>query len=229
MRRIQTFFRLLVTRDWTQLSLVLRTRFLPKFLFSKYDIVFVRLERVRVPGLSLDFIATRSVRPADVPLLQQVKERSDRFRSAFEAGDQGFLSMVGERPAAYMWFEIARIHRSPPNCYEFDLGDDAAWSYGVEVHPDFRMKGALVKMWADAVAALNARGIRRIYAGIPKDNQLSVQSHTRLGFQVLYEYTVTRVLGFDWYRIRTTDGRMRRGFGWFRGRAGQPAMPGIEA
>jgi hypothetical protein len=217
--RLITLLGLVRNRDWTQLSLTLRTQVVPKFLFYRYDIAFVRMERLRIPDISLDHIQTRRVSPVDVALLNQVKSRHDEFKGAFAAGDAGYVAFCAGRPAAYLWFECGGLHRSPPNLYDFDLGQRGLWSYGVEVHPDFRMKGALAKIWADAIADMDRRGFGAVYAGIPRDNELSLKSHMRLGFELLYSYRVWRLFGFGWHTIVRSDGTRRSHFGWHHGHA----------
>lgn len=217
--RLGRLRRLLREGRWDALRAQVERRLLPGWLFYRRRLVFCRLTEIRRPVRDLAFISVREAGPDDEPLLRRVRDHRLGFAHMFERGDVCYLAMAGERPAAFLWIEPGGVHRSPPSRYRFQLGERGCWSYAVEVHPDFRLKGAFGKLWSDAFDLIRARGFETIYTSMPEDeNVVSLRSHTRLGFEVFCRYAVLRLAGATRYRVRWEDGRTERGWGTWSGR-----------
>ncbi|GAB4222063.1 MAG: hypothetical protein Kow0062_17740 [Acidobacteriota bacterium] len=216
--RVQRLARMVRERRWDALRAQLERRLLPNWLFYRRRLVFCRMTDVRRPARDLPFITVREASPDDEPLLRQVRDHREGFSHMFARGDVCYLALAGERPAAFLWIEPGGVHRSAPARYSFALGERGCWSYAVEVHPDFRLKGAFGKLWSDAFDMIRARGFDAIYTSMPEDeNLVSLRSHTRLGFEVLCRFAMLRVLGVTRYRVRWEDGRTERGAGFWEG------------
>ncbi|RMG48174.1 MAG: GNAT family N-acetyltransferase [Acidobacteria bacterium] len=218
LRRAATLARLVRERRWRDLRVALERSTFPKGLFFVTRLVFCRMTEVAVPPIPLPHFDVREATPADEPLLQQVRARRRGYAPQFEAGHVCFLVMAGNRPAAYGWYECGGIHVSRPNGYTFDMGPHGCWSYAIEVHPEFRLKGALIKLWTEAVPRLRSRGVRAIYTSMPSDeNLISLKSHQRLGFEIFCRLTVVRLAGVTWHRVEPVSGPAASGFGPWHG------------
>ena len=82
------------------------------------------------------------------------------------------------------------------------------------------MSGIFHKHWVEALRLLGERGCRAVYGSIQSDNPRSVNSHRRLGFEMLYLYRVLRIGGLIRHTVREggPDGRIvARGFGRWDG------------
>lgn len=215
-RRLSTLRELARARRWGDLRLALWTATLPKFFFFYNVFIFVRLTRVKSTKLKMDHIEVSEATRDDLPDLLQVRDRAKGYDASFDAGHRCFLARVKGRPAAFLWFVTDRTHRSRPNHYEIVLGPRGCYSYGVEVHKDFRLGGAILKLWIEAVKAINEDGIETIYGAIPEQNHASVRSHLRLGFEQRARFSVLSILGLTVHRFEDESGRRRYGFGAFR-------------
>ncbi len=218
MGRIATFVNLLRTGRWGDLRANLQRRTFPRRVFFHNKLVFCRLVDMPPLRIRLDHVEVRPATPEDIPLLQQIRPRSSGYEEAFGKNHACFIAISGDRPAAYSWYICGGVHSSPTNGYEIELGEQACYSYGIEVHPDFRMKGAMIKLWHDSVRMLSERGFQKTYAAIPEENQLSVKSHTRMGFEPLFTFTVSRFLGISRYSQEYVDGSVISGSGTLRWR-----------
>jgi L-amino acid N-acyltransferase YncA len=215
-RRLSTLRELARARRWGDLRLALWTATLPKFLFFYNVFVFVRLLEVKSTRLKMDHVEVREATREDLDDLRQVRDRAKGYDASFEAGHRCFLARVKGRPAAFLWFVTGETHRSGPNRYEIVLGPRSCYSYGVEVHKDFRLGGAILKLWIEAVRALRERGIETVYGAIPEQNHASVRTHLRLGFEQRARFAVLSVLGITVHRFEDEGGRRRFGFGGIR-------------
>lgn len=213
LRRSLTALRLLRERRWEDLRRAMRHRALPKWLWFRTELLIVLLGDLKTVPLDLSHVHVRPAHEADIPLLQQIRAREDAYRPAFARGDLCTLALVGERPAAMAWFDPRDVHASPVNGYELVVGPEGCYSYGIEVHPDFRLVGAIFKLWEESVRWLDEQGLRSVYAAIPTDNPLSIRSHTRLGFVPLARFSTTRCLGTRRHRLEPEEGERRSGWG----------------
>lgn len=215
--RLRTLVRLARHGEWQTVRANLERRTLPKALWFRNRLALVRLSRApRGSHLPLDHVRVREITVEDVDRLQEIRPRSDRYAGPFRAGHLGFIAEVDGRPAGFVWFVPGGVHRSRVNLYEIDLGDTGAYSYGVEVKPEFRMKGVIVKLWAEAYRGLVERGIHTVFAAIPTENELSVNTHSKLGFEVEHDVSVFRMLGVSGHVSRSPrGGGERRGWGRF--------------
>jgi hypothetical protein len=84
------------------------------------------------------------------------------------------------------------------------------------------MSGIFHKYWVETLPLLAARGISEVLGSIQADNPLSINSHRRLGFELLYTLRVVRAAGTTWHRADPADGSnlpASRGFGPWHGSA----------
>lgn len=216
--RVGTLTRIVREKRWEALRATLERNVFPKWLFYERRLVFCCLRDVRRPKRTLDFIRVREAMPEDEPLLHAVRDRSEGYAGNFARGDVCYLAMAGDEPAAFLWIETGRLHVSEPNRYTFDMGETGCWSYGVEVHPSYRLKGAFGKLWSDAFDLIRARGLTEIYTSMPEDeNVISLRSHGQLGFEIFCRFRVSRTLGVTRHTVTWEDGRRASGFGVWRG------------
>lgn len=220
MGKIDTAIGMLRERDRSTLRATLTRALLPAWLFRVNELVILRLrKRPRLPR-PLDRIHVRWASRDDERALQRIRPRREGYGANFDAGSWCLLGEVEGEPASFNWFEVGPWHRSRTNAYRFRLGQEAAWAWGFEVVPRFRMSGIFVKQWAVAVDALAEHGIDTIYGAVQVDNPGSVAAHERLGFEELYRFRVTRVAGLVRHRVtpgRDLGGSPSRGWGTWIG------------
>jgi GNAT superfamily N-acetyltransferase len=205
MSKLATAIDMLRSRDVTGLRATLTRALLPASIFRINELVILRLrERPRLPR-PLERIRVRWATREDEEALQHVRPRHEGYASNFDTGSWCLLGEVDGEPASFNWFEVGPWHGSRTNAYRFWLGPHAAWAWGFEVLPRFRMTGIFVKQWAVAFDELAGHGIDTIYGAVQTDNPGSVAAHERLGFEELFHYRVTRVAGL--VRHHVTPGR----------------------
>jgi hypothetical protein len=205
MGKLSTAIDILRSGNRSTFRAALTRALLPASIFRINELVIVRLtERPRLPR-PLERVTVRWASREDEEALQRIRPREDGYQANFDSGAWCLLGEVDGEPGSFNWFEIGAWHESRTNAYRFWLGPRAAWAWGFEVLPRFRMSGIFVKQWAFAVEALAEHGIDTIYGAVQTDNPASVTAHLRLGFEELYRFRVTRFAGL--VRHRAEPGR----------------------
>ena len=201
--------------EWDVLGHIL----FPPSVFYRNEFHFVCLNKLqlKLPRRPIAGFSVRTAGLDDLQHLERLHARGLDYPAKMGAGELCVLAMAGEQPAAMAWFDVQSTHSSPANDFVFPVGDDGCWSYWVEVHPDFRLRGALVRLWEGSVSILQERGLRHVYSAIEESNRASMNSHGRLGFERICRYTVTRVFGRTRYVVEGVDGGVVRGSGTWDG------------
>ncbi len=220
MGRIGTFLRLWREGRREEIRATLTRQALPAWLFRRNEMVITRLTRVRPLPRPLENISIRWGSREDEEALLRIRPRSGGYAANFDRGDLLVVGEVSGEVASFNWFETNRVHISRSNGYTFDMGPGAAWVYGFEVEPRFRMSGVFHKHWVVAMDLLAGRGIERVYGSIQADNPRSINSHRRLGFEIVYTFRVLRLAGLIHHEAVPAEGTglpPSRGFGRWRG------------
>jgi len=218
--RIRTFLRLWREGKRDEIRAALNRQLMPAWFFRRNEMVITRLSRVRPLPRPLENVTVRWGTPADEDALLRIRPREDGYGRNFAKGDLLVVGEVSGEVASFNWFETDRVHVSRANAYTFDMGEGAAWVYGFEVEPRFRMSGVFHKHWVVAMELLAERGIGRVYGSIQADNPRSIKSHRRLGFEILYTFRVLRLGGMIHHAAIPSEGTglpASRGFGRWHG------------
>lgn len=205
MGRISTLLSSLEKGRRDDLVAALSRSTLPAWVFRHNVMLIAQLVEPRPLPRPLDKVTIRWGGPEDEAALQTIRRRAGGYARNFETS----LCLIGEvdgTPASFNFFETGSWHDSKSNAYRFRLGPGAAWAWGFEVHPRFRLSGVFAKQWVVGQGMLAERGIDRIYGSIQADNPRSVKSHRRLGFRMLCSFEIWRVLGLVWHRVVPEEG-----------------------
>lgn len=200
--RVQTLLRLLRARDRETIRAVAARGMLPAGLYRANALAIVRVREVRRLPRALDSLAVRWGGPGDEPLLQALRPREAGYRRVFKPHHALIIGTFNGEIATCNWIETGERHVSRTNGYTFEIGPGAAWAFGMEVAPRFRMSGAFHKHWVEVLRLLGERGIDRVYGAVQLDNPRSLNSHVRLGFEVLWRFRMIRVCGVLRYELR---------------------------
>jgi hypothetical protein len=236
MGRLSTFWRLVREGERDQLRAVLNRALFPAFLFRRNAMLITRLREVRRLPRPLPRIGIRWGGREDEPALLRIRPREGGYAAHLD--DPACRLLVGEvdgQLASFNWFRTDEWHASRTNGYSFLLGPGAVWAFGFEVDPSFRMSGIFHKHWAVGMELLREIGVDRVYGSVQADNPRSVNSHRRLGFEMIYHFSVLRVAGLTFHRAvpdEGTDLPASRGLGrWIGGDPphGHPAPEADQA
>ncbi len=200
---------------------------LPSWVFRRNHLVVVRIERSRPLPRPLDTIRVRWGGPGDADGLQQLRFRRDGYGHLFAAGHRLVVGEANGRIVTCNWIEPPGPHLSRANGYEFDPGPAGVWVFGMEVLPEFRMSGAFHKHWNELLRLLREEGTTRVYGAVQADNPRSLNSHLRLGFEVVGEFRMMRVLGVSRYSVCAAGCGSRSGWGRWAGRDTAPGPAAI--
>lgn len=220
MSRAGTFLRLVRDRDREAIGQVLTRSLFPPWAFRRNTMLLARLVHAKPLPRPLPRVAIRWGTRADEADLIRIRPREGGYGKCFDDGHLLLVGTIDGAVASFNWFELTDPHRSPANGYTFGIGADGAWAFGFEVDPAHRMSGIFHKHWVEAMSLLAERGVRRVYGSIQADNPRSVNSHRRLGFEILFEFHMIRVLGVETYRVISAQDahpRSARGFGNWSG------------
>jgi hypothetical protein len=188
-------------RDRGTIGQVLSRSLFPAWAYRRNDMLIARLEDVRRLPRALPDILIRWGGPDDEADLTRIRPRHDGYGEHFRAGKRLLVGEVGGEVASFNWFDFDEVHDSPANGYRFELPPRSVWAFGFEVDPKFRMSGVFHKHWYEAMAMLGEMGVDRVYGSIQNDNPRSVNSHRRLGFEILYEFLLLRIGGVIRHRV----------------------------
>lgn len=225
MSRAGTLWRLMRQGDRGAIAQVVMRSLFPAWVFRRNVMLIARLATPRPLPRPLPRITIRWGHPDDEPGLRRIRPRDEGYAPHFDAGRLLIVGEVEGRLASFNWFEAGKTHRSVTNGYAFDVGAGGVWAFGFEVDPEFRMSGIFHKHWVVAMELLRERGYHRVYGSIQADNPRSVNSHRRLGFDVLCEFRMIRVFGVETFRVVPVDGSsaIRPVFGFGRWAGSDPA------
>lgn len=216
--RLGTVARLVRERQWEALRANLERNALPRWLFYTRRLAFCRLDEVKRAARVVPGFEVRLARPEDEPLLRQVRDHRRGFRHMFERGDLCVLCTARDRGVAFFWVERQRLHVSRPNGYEFELEPGTGWSYAVEIHPEYRLRGAFTRLWGDGFDLVRGAGIHALYTSMPEDeNAISMRSHVHVGFRPFCRFEIRRRLGRAQWHVRFIGGPEEKGSGVWRG------------
>lgn len=218
-RRLRTLRRLLREGDREALQQQLTRGVLPAAVFRRNALAIVRVQEVRALPRPLASLVVRWGGPEDEGVVQALRPRPGGYGALFARGHGLIVGHFDGEPATCNWVERGARHVSAANGYDFALDRDAAWVFGMEVAPKFRMSGAFHRHWREAVALLRADGVERVYGAVQADNPRSLNSHLRLGFAQLWDFRVTRALGLTRFTARpVAGGAVESGWGTWHGR-----------
>ncbi len=201
-RRLRTLVRLVGTGDREVLRAVLHRDTLPSTVYRTNALAIVRVREVRRLPRALDSLVVRWGTPQDEPLLQALRRRGSGYAHVFRPGHELIVGTFDGEIATCNWMETGERHASRTNGYTFEIGPGAAWAFGMEVAPKYRLSGAFHKHWIEALRLLRERGVDRVYGAVQLDNARSLNSHVRLGFEVLWRFRMTRVCGVLRHEVR---------------------------
>lgn len=88
-----------------------------------------------------------------------------------------------------------------PSGFNWELEPElkAAWVFGTQIDPRFRLRGYFVHLLSGAMQAAHELGCDRLMGEIHHSNSASLRAHARLGFEVYKHIKYIRVLGRSWY------------------------------
>ena len=228
MSKITTAIDMVRTGDRRGLHATLTRSLLPASLFRVNEQVILRLrQRPRLPR-PLKRVHMRWATREDDAALRAIRPRQEGYGPNFDAGCWCLLAEVDGEPASFSWFEVGDWHLSRTNAYRFWLGPHAAWAWGLEVLPRFRMSGIFVKQWVVAMDALAEHGIDTLYGAVLTDNETSLAAHRRVGFEEVYRYRVTRLAGLVRHRVTAGDTPVKIGWGRWIGWDPDRGPPDID-
>lgn len=230
MGRLGTLISMVRSKQWDGLRAVLERDLVPARLFRRNAMAIVKLRECRPLPRPLEAAVFRWGRREDEPALQAIRPRPKGYGHQFDAGHLLFIGEFGGEVASYSWFETESPHRSKSNGYLFHYPFNAVWAFGLEVHPRFRLSGIFHKHWVEGLRLLRARGVDTVYGSVQLDNNRSIQSHFRLGFEFLWELHIMRLAGLTRHRARPgTDGSGPIQSGWSIWQGRDPAYQLPEA
>ena len=91
-------------------------------------------------------------------------------------------AFVDDSPVATLWYTLgAYVEDEVRAMYTPLPAGQAAWDFGVEVAPQFRVGRTFFTLWAAAMDTMSARGCKFSFSRINAVNTASVQAHKRLG------------------------------------------------
>jgi RimJ/RimL family protein N-acetyltransferase len=113
---------------------------------------------------------------------------ADRWKDAFESGEQLILACVNGRVAGFGWLQTGTPEGVP--CHYTRVLPDEYRILRVGVLPAFRRRGVNTSFYMLLLRVLAQRGARRVYIDCNKDNVPSLKAQMRAGFRPIGEIRV---------------------------------------
>lgn len=123
---------------------------------------------------NIDEITARFPRPPSV-----IAHRFARQHTCLVASSKGEFS-------GFLWYANDFYEEDEVHCrFEIDQPAEGVWDYDVHVEPRFRMGRTFARLWDAANMRLSEQGIKWSFSRISAFNKQSLQSHKRMGLDVL--------------------------------------------
>lgn len=139
-------------------------------------------------------------RPSDTEKVEEMREwdpligvfprPAEELKSRFDRGHLCLAAKSKGNFAGYLWFARDWYEETEVRC-RFVLVEplSSAWDYDAYVDPRYRLGRTFARLWDAGNERLAASGVRWTFSRISAFNAQSLQSHRRLGIQILETLT----------------------------------------
>lgn len=136
------------------------------------------------PGNPTELIGREAIVVGSFPRPDEV------IQARFDAGYICVVTRIGGEFAGYLWLARKAYEEDEVRCrYELTEPEISAWDFDVYVKPEHRVSRAFVRLWAAANDHLHGVGVQWTFSRISAFSKRSLNSHARMGTQVLSSAT----------------------------------------
>jgi hypothetical protein len=139
--------------------------------------------------------------PATAALFATFRRLPGELADRFEQGATCVYAVREGKLLGWLWFARGRF-RDFEYPLEFVLPRDASgvWDFDVYVKPEARLGACFVRLWAVASDLMREHGARYSYSTVSAFNPVSLNSHRRLGAEIVGSLLVVRLGRFKLVR-----------------------------
>ncbi|MGC2456582.1 MAG: hypothetical protein WA435_01120 [Gallionellaceae bacterium] len=120
------------------------------------------------------------------PICSQLDRPSKVIQARFNQGGHCYAAFRKGEIAGYLWLNFGKYQEDEVRCtFVLSPFNKSAWDYDVYVFPKHRFSFAFPRLWEYANEVMTARGIQNTYSRIAYYNIASLNSHKKLGSQII--------------------------------------------
>jgi O-antigen/teichoic acid export membrane protein/pimeloyl-ACP methyl ester carboxylesterase len=182
----------------------------PLFFWNQF--VIVELVSPRVP-MRFSSRETQLADNDDIDqLCQQEPEKAEVFRRRIQRGEECLVVKADSRIVARVWCQRDGAEYGTNAGFAFvPPRRPSVWCHDLKIDPAYRMRGDFVLLMERAARPIDQERAT-VYGEIHVSNYRSLQSHQRLGFEIVRRITMCSALGTRLYLIR--DAARELSFEW---------------
>jgi GNAT superfamily N-acetyltransferase len=175
------------------------------FLQRSYRLYFFDLTQPEKDEQNNSRLVFRKINPAEKELIQQIEEMSEWLRGQLKGkllkGDICIGALDGSTIAGYNLITFGKVY-IPLLKYTKIFKSRAAWSEQISVGKNYRRQGIAGLLRMNAFAILRQKGYTRLFGGALSSNHASLKLAEKLGFIMLADITLIKILCFKSWKIK---------------------------
>jgi GNAT superfamily N-acetyltransferase len=202
--RIEKAIKLVHERKFSSLLKMTVKSTVPRKLFYFDKLYIVSADLIEWKPRRNSNIVFRQGSLSDVKTISSVYSDKETVRKRFENKYECVLAEIKGKLAGIIWVRFGDNYRT--NCeYRFKPEKKYAWIFDAFVSPEFRLRG----VFQNLIIVIQEYAYQRSYKGlcgeIHYENKNSLNSHLRLGFNILEEISYISITGWFIYLIKNRE------------------------
>lgn len=140
------------------------------------------------PSISRDKeknIEVREIGRSD-PVCAQLGRPVELIQARFDQGGHCYAAFRKGEIAGFLWLNFGQYREDEMRCtFVLSPFDKSGWDYDVFIFPRHRLSYTFLRLWEFANETMRQRGIENIYSRVNYYNIASLNSHKKLGSEVI--------------------------------------------
>jgi GNAT superfamily N-acetyltransferase len=136
----------------------------------------------------------------DEAAILSINDDKDLISKRFQNNAECFIAYLKGETAGIIWAKFSDMYLT--NCgYIFSPSKKYAWIFDVYIIPKFRLSGTFNAMMEFIFDYVKERGFIGCCGEIHYTNKVSINSHIRMGFNIIEEISYINIIGFHLYLV----------------------------
>ncbi len=207
--KINKIVNLVRKREFASLLKMAVKSTIPRKIFYFDKLYIVGTESVNMKPRRNSKTSFRQAYASEIKMLASIYRNETVLEKRFNNNVGCYVAEIDDTIAGIVWLKFEENYRT--NCeYAFTPKKKYAWVYDEYVVPKYRLRGVFQKMLIESLKIVKSRSYEGYCGEIHYENTLSLNSHRRLGFNILEEISYVNFLGLFVYYIKNHETKTSR-------------------